>query len=134
MNTPAPGILIRSILIILLTTAFQVLRSQPYDLIIINGHLIDPAHQINAPMDIAIREGKVALVSRDIPEDQGLKLIDAAGMYVVPGLIDMHVHVFHGTEPNAHWKQLHQCTPGCVQFPVRGNHCGRCRQLRLAEF
>jgi len=48
-------------------------------------------------MDVAVLDGKIAEVAKQIPGDKAEKVVDASGMYVVPGLIDMHVHVFHGT-------------------------------------
>ena len=85
--------------------------SKPYSIIIKGGHVIDPKNNIDEVMDIAINsaqgnqtartantvEGKIALVAKNIDENLGLKVINAKGMYVTPGLIDLHVHVFSGT-------------------------------------
>ena len=46
---------------------------------------------------LAIREGKVAAVSNSISAAQARKVVDVAGLYVTPGLIDLHAHVFAGT-------------------------------------
>jgi dihydroorotase len=59
--------------------------------------LIDPKNKIDEIMDVAIDNGKIALISKTINEKEGKKVIDAKNMYVTPGIIDMHVHVFHGT-------------------------------------
>ncbi len=67
-----------------------------YDLLIKKGHVVDPAQQLDGPLDIAINQGKIALVARDIPANQGRQLIDAAGKIVTPGLIDIHSHVYAG--------------------------------------
>ncbi len=67
-----------------------------YDLIIKNGTLIDPAQGIHALKDIAFSDGCVSTVSDDIPTSEARDLINADGCYVTPGLIDLHVHVFHG--------------------------------------
>ena len=72
-------------------------KAQEYDLLIKNGHLIDAKNKLDQVMDVAVHEGKIAEVASSIPAEKAEKVIDAAGMYVVPGLIDMHVHVFHGT-------------------------------------
>ncbi|MDW7656149.1 MAG: amidohydrolase/deacetylase family metallohydrolase [Bacillota bacterium] len=65
-----------------------------YDLIIKGGLVIDPEQGINAvPLDIAIKDGKIALIDSDIRESAA-RIIDATGLYVVPGLIDLHTHVF----------------------------------------
>ena len=60
--------------------------------------MIDPKNKIDAPMDVAITEGKIAQVAKDIPAKNAKKVIDVRGLYVTPGIIDMHVHVFYGTD------------------------------------
>ena len=70
-----------------------------YDLLLKNGHIIDPANQIDAPMDLAINADRIAAVAPSIPSAQAAQTIDLAGLYVTPGLIDIHVHVYHTREP-----------------------------------
>ena len=72
--------------------------AQQYAIVIRDGHVIDPKNKIDAVMDVAIREGKVALVAKSIDVGQAAQVVNAKGMYVVPGLIDIHGHVFYGTE------------------------------------
>ena len=67
-----------------------------YDLVIKNGSLIDPAQGIHTQKDIAFSDGRVLQVSDDIPSTEARDIVDAKGCYVTPGLIDLHVHVFHG--------------------------------------
>ncbi|MDE0483002.1 MAG: amidohydrolase/deacetylase family metallohydrolase [Candidatus Poribacteria bacterium] len=67
-----------------------------YDLIIKNGTLIDPAQEIHAQKDVAFANGCVSNVGADIPTSEARDVINADGCYVTPGLIDLHVHVFHG--------------------------------------
>ncbi|AKD54232.1 amidohydrolase/deacetylase family metallohydrolase [Spirosoma radiotolerans] len=74
--------------------------AQPYSLVIKGGHLIDPKNNIDAVMDVAITDGKVVQVAKTIDAKQAKQVVDAKGMYVTPGLIDIHGHVFYGTEPN----------------------------------
>tara|TARA_B100001173_G_scaffold311742_1_gene329992 strand:- start:51 stop:1256 length:1206 start_codon:yes stop_codon:yes gene_type:complete len=76
------------------------LMSQSYDIVIKGGHLIDPANEIDQVMDIAVKGGKIAAIKNNIPATQAKKVVDASGMIVSPGLIDMHSHNFHGTVPN----------------------------------
>ncbi|MFH1639297.1 MAG: amidohydrolase/deacetylase family metallohydrolase [Chloroflexota bacterium] len=71
-----------------------------YDILIKDGRVIDPAQGIDAVMDIAINQDRIALVSRNIPAGDGRKFIDAQGMIVAPGLIDMHCHVFDSVARN----------------------------------
>lgn len=75
-------------------------EAQQYDLLIKNGRVIDPKNNIDAKMDVAISDGKVAKVARDIPVVQSKKNIDATGLIVAPGLIDIHTHVFVGSKPD----------------------------------
>src|SRR6185503_1457997 len=58
------------------------------------GRVIDPANGIDGRMDVAVTGGKIVAVKADIPASQGRKVIDASGLYVVPGLVDLHAHVF----------------------------------------
>ena len=61
------------------------------------GHVIDPRNAINAPRDVAITAGRVAAVAPAISPSDAAKTIDVAGLYVVPGLVDIHTHVYAGT-------------------------------------
>ncbi len=87
-------------LLSLLLTICQgtMIYSQMADILLKGGHVIDPANKIDAPMDLAIYNGKILKVAPDIPTDGARRVIDAKGMYVVPGLIDIHTHVFVGPE------------------------------------
>jgi dihydroorotase len=75
------------------------MQSQVYDLVIKHGRVIDPASQLDGPVDVAIAAGKIAKVARDIPATSAKKVIDATGLLVTPGLIDIHTHVFVGGKP-----------------------------------
>ena len=63
-----------------------------YDLLIKGGHVIDAANDIDAQMDLAIAGRVVAAVEPEIPESHARRVVDASGMYVIPGLIDIHAH------------------------------------------
>lgn len=76
------------------TLAGAVLCQPRYDLLIKGGHVIDPANQIDGPRDVAIAAGKIARVAANIPPAEAKKVADATGLYVTPGLIDLHAHVF----------------------------------------
>jgi len=80
---------------------FTTLMGQDLDLVIKGGHVIDPKNGLNGVMDVGIAAGKIARVAPDIPVASAKRVVNAKGLYVVPGLIDMHVHVFYGTDPDA---------------------------------
>lgn len=70
---------------------------QEYDLLLKGGHVIDAKNNIDALMDVAMRDGKIAKVAKSIPASKAIKTVNVTGMYVVPGLIDLHTHVYAGT-------------------------------------
>jgi dihydroorotase len=70
-------------------------RAQDYDLVIKNGHVIDPKNGIDGVMDVAVVDGKIARVAGSI--DTGAEIVvDATGKFVTPGILDIHTHNFHG--------------------------------------
>ncbi len=83
--------------IFLLTLGCQSPPEGPFDLVLQGGHVIDPKNSIDAPMDVAISDGKIAAVYQGLPTDKAEKVVDVSGLYVTPGLIDLHVHVYAGT-------------------------------------
>jgi dihydroorotase len=68
-----------------------------YDLILKGGHVVDARNNVDAVRDVAIAGGKIALVAASIPAADAGKVIDVSGLYVTPGLIDIHAHVYTGT-------------------------------------
>ena len=72
------------------------------DLLIRNGHIIDPKNAIDAVLDVGIAGGKITRVAANINPALARRVADATGLYVVPGLIDIHSHVFYGTEKDAY--------------------------------
>ncbi|MVM35421.1 amidohydrolase/deacetylase family metallohydrolase [Spirosoma sp. HMF4905] len=71
--------------------------AQTYSVLIKGGHVIDPKNKIDGIMDVAINEGKIVQVGRNLDAKEAIQVINAKGLYVTPGLIDMHTHVFFGT-------------------------------------
>ncbi len=86
------------LILLMLCLSTGIIKSQSYDIVIKGGHVIDPKNKIDAIMDLAINDGKIAMVAKDIDLTEGKKVINAKDMYVTPGIIDIHVHVFHGTK------------------------------------
>tara|TARA_B100001059_G_scaffold42834_2_gene34765 strand:- start:87111 stop:88346 length:1236 start_codon:yes stop_codon:yes gene_type:complete len=76
------------------------LLAQNYDILIKGGHIIDPANKIDQVMDLAIKGNKIAAIEKKISANQAKKVVDASGLIVSPGLIDMHTHNFYGTVHN----------------------------------
>lgn len=72
--------------------------AQEIDLLLKGGHVIDPRNKIDSKMDVAITAGKIFRLAADIPSGSSKKTIDVSGLYVVPGLINMHTHVFAGSD------------------------------------
>ena len=73
-------------------------KAQTYHIVIKGGHLTDPKNNINELMDVAILDGKIVKVAKDIDGKQSRQVVNATGYYITPGLIDIHAHVFAGTE------------------------------------
>ncbi|HTI94792.1 MAG TPA: amidohydrolase/deacetylase family metallohydrolase [Puia sp.] len=98
------------ILLCLIGTTLN-LSAQPYDLLLKGGHMIDPKNKIDGNMDLAITAGKIAQVAPSIPATNAKKVIDVTGLIVTPGIVDMHVHVFWGTDPNSYLANAHDGLP-----------------------
>lgn len=87
--------------IFLFSLTLQAQTAAPlYSIIIKGGRVIDAKNKINEVMDVAIQDGKIAKVAKNIDATLGSQIVNANGMYVSPGLIDMHTHLFWGTEPD----------------------------------
>ena len=71
--------------------------AQDFDLLLKGGHVIDGKNRLSAIRDVGIKDGKVAAVAQTIDPSRALKTVDVSGLYVTPGLIDIHVHVYAGT-------------------------------------
>src|SRR5262245_15136981 len=84
-------------LLVVLAGQAQPQRSPRYDLLLRGGHVIDPRNNLNATRDVAIAAGKIAAVAPRIDAAEATKTVDVSGLYVVPGLVDIHTHVYAGT-------------------------------------
>jgi dihydroorotase len=73
------------------------------NILIKNGHIIDPANKVDEKLDVLVSDGKISRLGKpgSLPAN-GSQVIDAAGKFVVPGLIDMHVHL---REPGFEYKE-----------------------------
>jgi dihydroorotase len=78
-------------------------KEPEYDVLLQGGHVIDPKSGLSGVRDVAILDGKVAAVAESIDSGRGFKVVDCKGLYVTPGLVDLHTHVFAGTnEPGSY--------------------------------
>lgn len=80
----------------LLAGAAFAQQAQPYDLLIRNGTVCDPARNFKRRADVAISGGKVAAIEDSIPANRGREVVDATGCFVTPGLVDLHTHCYWG--------------------------------------
>ncbi len=84
--------------ILCLTVFFYNVNAQAYSIVIKGGLVIDPKNGINEIMDIAIQDGKIVSVAKNINATGAGQVVNAKGLIVTPGLIDIHGHVFAGTQ------------------------------------
>jgi dihydroorotase len=98
--------------------AYAQAPAPAYDLILQGGHVLDDKNHIDAVRDVAIKDGKIAKVADHIPASSALKTIDAKGLYVTPGLIDIHVHVYNGTGEKGSYAGDNSVPPDGFTFRV----------------
>src|SRR5215467_11821390 len=85
----------RSLLFLFL--AVPVFAQEKYDLLIKNATVLDPKNNIHEVRDVAIRNHKIAAIEKNIPATDAAKTTNAKVLYVAPGLVDIHAHVYAGT-------------------------------------
>lgn len=83
----------------------------PYDLLIKGGQVIDPKNNVNTVMDVAIKSGTIAKLGKDLDPKSAKQVVDAKGLIVTPGLIDIHGHVFYGTQPDHYLSDGYSALP-----------------------
>lgn len=69
-----------------------------YDLLLKGGHVLDPENDVDGVRDVAIRGDRIAAVEPNIPGASAKKVIDVSGLYVSPGLVDIHAHFYVHTD------------------------------------
>src|SRR4051794_15155694 len=104
---------------LLLVLSSLVAFAQPkYDLLLQGGHVIDAKNRISAVRDVAIKDGKIAAVAAKLDPKDALKTVNAAGLYVTPGLIDIHVHFYTGTGERGSYAGDNSLPPDGFTFRV----------------
>jgi dihydroorotase len=91
-----------TVIVLVMCCLANLLQAQQADMLLKGGVVIDPKNKIQEQFDVAITNGKISQVSKNIPAAGAKKVIDVTGLYVTPGIIDMHVHAFIGTDLDAY--------------------------------
>ncbi len=113
---PGRVIAVSFLTVVFLASSAILTHAQQFDLLLKNGQVIDPANSINALMDVAITGGKIAKVEANISADKAKKVLDVRGLYVCPGLIDIHTHVFVGSKPDTFADGILSLSPDDFSF------------------
>jgi len=93
-------------------------RAAKYDLLLRGGHVIDAKNNISAVRDVAIAAGKIAAVAASIDPSEALKSVDVKGLYVTPGLVDIHTHVYANTGERRSYAGDNAVSPDGFTFRV----------------
>jgi dihydroorotase len=108
-----------------------------FDLVIKGGEVLDPSQSLRAKRDIGIRYGVVEALEPEIPAARALRVLDASGKLVTPGLVDLHTHVYpYGSAIGIPADELvgHQCTTTCVSAGDAGaNNFAGFRRFIVAQ-
>ena len=72
----------------------MVPQPSPLDLLLKGGHVVDPANDLDGAADVGVYDGRIARVEADIPAVDATHVVDVSGLYVTPGLLDIHVHTY----------------------------------------
>jgi dihydroorotase len=84
----------------LLACVSSSLQAQQYAILIKNGYVIDAKNKLHDTLDIAVKDGRIVRMEKNIDPHQAVQVVDAAGMIVTAGLIDIHTHVYFGIDPS----------------------------------
>jgi dihydroorotase len=114
-------------------------------MLIQGGTVLDPAQNLHDVRDIALASGRVTAIAEHLTAAPGDEVIDARGLYVTPGLIDLHVHVFpgashYGIEPDPHCLGTGTTTvvdagsAGALTFPAFRKYVIEVSQTRILPF
>src|SRR6267154_2468079 len=108
-----------------------------FDLVIKGGDVLDPSQSLRGRRDIGIRFGLIEAVEPDIPAARALRVLDAGGKLVTPGLVDLHCHVYpYGSAIGIPADELvpHQCSTTCVSAGDAGaNNFAAFRRYVVAQ-
>jgi dihydroorotase len=80
--------------LIALSSSWALAQSDKFDLVIKGGEVLDPSQKLRAKRDVGIRNAVIAALEPEIPDARAKQTLDAKGKLVLPGLVDMHAHVY----------------------------------------
>jgi dihydroorotase len=103
-------------LLLLSCCGLNATAARPYDILLKGGHVIDPRNHVDAPRDVAIAAGRIAAVAASLDPAQAAQVIDVRGLYVTPGLVDIHVHLFATTGLRDAWAGDNSVLPDGFSF------------------
>src|SRR5436190_10916654 len=103
---------------LLLLASICALAQPKYDLLLQGGHVIDARNRISGRRDVAIKDGKIAAVVEKIDPKEALKTVDVGGLYVAPGLVDIHTHTYTGTGERGSYAGDNSVPPDGFTFRV----------------
>ena len=105
------------IVVAFLACLHSLLAQAPqYDLLLKGGRVIDPKNNVDDVRDVAIRGDRIAAVASDLPASSARRTIDVSGLYVTPGLVDIHVHVFTQSAPGTVYESDSSVIPDHATF------------------
>jgi dihydroorotase len=114
-----------------------------YDLILKDGHVIDPSQGINQVMDVGIKGGRISNLGLGLEANESVEVIDVSGKFVCPGLIDLHGHWYEGSiygiDPHISLNHgvttvVDAGTTGYVNFPEFRKHTIDRARIRILSF
>jgi dihydroorotase len=106
----------RRLQVFLFSAAVSLLMAQQHDLLLKGGHVIDPRNNIDGRLDVAVRDGKISAVAANISPSTARRTLDVSGLYITPGLIDLHVHVYYTPGNPDAWAGDNSVQPDAFSF------------------
>ncbi len=87
-----------------------------YDLLLDGGFVIDPRNGVNAVRDVAISDGRIVAVEPEIDPSKAKQVLDVSGLYITPGIVDIHVHAYFNTGIGGAWAGDSSVQPDAHSF------------------
>ncbi|MDA0206766.1 MAG: amidohydrolase/deacetylase family metallohydrolase [Acidobacteria bacterium] len=107
----------RLAMLLLMTLATAPAQQSQYDLLLKGGYVIDPRNGISGRRDVAITGGVIAAVEESIDASRAVRTVDVSELYITPGLVDLHVHVFSTTNIPDAWAGDNSLQPDVNLLP-----------------